>query len=347
MAISVFTRSRLQSAPAVPDSPQPPTLNIGFWVTPAFDFYALAHALEPLRLANQLAGRSVCQWQVLSLGGGQLLASNGIATTTARLDQAQGLDVLILCGGDEPNLPTQYPDLLAQLTHWATQPVGLGALGKAGWLLAQMGALDGFRCSLPEPAASMSFAAFSELTPVAAPFCVDRERLTCVGPQAVQGLMHELLARTHGRGLIVRMEKHAARQARPLLPVHDAPAKLQATLALMNDNLSPTLGIDELADALCVSRRHLERLFKRSLGCSPSRHYLDLRLQQARRLLRGGEQSLSEVARGCGFVSVQHFFRCYRQYFGAHPRDHMDATSMTRASGRRDLRPDSVHLIGS
>lgn len=336
MAISVLTCSRLQSAPAVPDSPQPPTLNIGFWLTPAFDFYALANALEPLRLANQLAGRSVCQWQVLSLGAGQLLASNGITTTTARLDQAHGLDVLILCGGDEPNLQAEYPDLLAQLTHWAAQPVGLGALGKAGWLLAQIGALDGFRCSLPEPAASMAFAAFSELTPVAAPFCVDRERLTCVGPQAVQGLMHELLARTHGRGLILRMEKHAARQARALLPVHDAPAKLQATLALMNDNLSQTLGIDELADALCVSRRHLERLFKRSLGCSPSRHYLDLRLQQARQLLRGGEQSLPEVARGCGFVSVQHFFRCYRQYFGAHPRDHMGATSITRAQGLRE-----------
>jgi len=336
MAISVLTCSRLQSAPAVPDSPQPPTLNIGFWLTPAFDFYALANALEPLRLANQLAGRSVCQWQVLSLGGAQMLASNGIATTTAPLDQAHGLDVLILCGGDEPSLQTAHPDLLAQLTHWAAQPVGLGALGKAGWLLAQIGALDGFRCSLPEPAASMAFAAFSELTPVAAPFCVDRERLTCVGPQAVQGLMHELLARTHGRGLILRMEKHAARQARALLPVHDAPAKLQATLALMNDNLSQTLGIDELADALCVSRRHLERLFKRSLGCSPSRHYLDLRLQQARQLLRGGEQSLSEVARGCGFVSVQHFFRCYRQYFGAHPRDHLGATSITRVQGRRE-----------
>jgi transcriptional regulator GlxA family with amidase domain len=312
--------------------PQTPVLRIGFWLMDAFDMYALANALEPLRLANQLAGDEVCRWQMLSLDGQSLNASNGIATHTTRLDQAQAFDVLILCGGDNPQLQAEHPQLIAQLNHWALQPVSLGALGSAGWLLAKIGALKGFRCSLPEPAASLAFAAFSQLTPVAAPFCVDRQRLTCVGPQAVQGLMHDLLARSHGRGLILRMEKHAARQARPLLPVQDAPAKLQATLALMNEHLSRTLGIDELAEAMGISVRHLERLFKRSLGCSPARHYLDLRLQQARQLLRGGEQSLSEVATACGFVSLQHFFRCYRQYFGAHPRDHMGTGLLKRGS---------------
>lgn len=308
--------------------PRPPVLRIGFWLMEAFDLYALANALEPLRVANQLAGHSVCQWQILSLDGESMSASNGIATATARLDQAQAFDVLILCGGDNLRL---HPHLRAQLNHWAAQPVGLGALGEAGWLLAQIGALDGFRCSLPEPAASLTFAAFSTLTPMAAPFCVDRQRLTCVGPQAVQGLMHELLARSHGRGLIVRMEKHAARQARPLLPVQNAPAKLQATLALMSEHLSNTLGIDELAETMGISRRHLERLFKLSLGCSPSRHYLDLRLQQARHLLQSGAPSLANVAQACGFVSLQHFFRCYRQYFGAHPREHIGASPLSNA----------------
>jgi transcriptional regulator GlxA family with amidase domain len=306
-------------------------LRIGFWLTETFDLYALANALEPLRLANQVAGRNVCQWQILSLEGQQLSASNGIATATARLDQAQPLDVLILCGGENLHSCTDHPDFRRQLCHWAMQPISLGAFGKAGWLLAQIGALDGLRCSLPEPDPSLSFGAFNDLTPVTAPFCIDHQRLTCVGPQAVQGLMHELLARTHGRGLVLRMEKHTARQVRPLQPMHNAPAKLQATLALMNDHLTRTLGIDELAEAMGISRRHLERLFKRNLGCSPSRHYLDLRLQQARQLLQIGKRPMSDVARECGFVSLQHFFRCYRQYFGAHPREHVGASLLAIA----------------
>lgn len=301
-------------------------LRIGFWLTDAFDLYALANALEPLRLANQVAGRSICQWQILSLEGQQLSASNGMAFATARLDQAQPLDVLILSGGEHLHTRTDNPDLRQQLRHWAMQPIGLGAFGKAGWLLAQIGALDGLRCSLPEPDPSLSFGTFNKLTPVAAPFCVDRQRLTCVGPQAVRGLMHELLARTYGRGLVLRMEQHVARQAKPLQPMYNTPTKLQATLALMNNHLTRTLGIDELAEAMGISRRHLERLFKRNLGCSPSRHYLDLRLQQARQLLQTGKRSMAWVARECGFVSLQHFFRCYRQYFGAHPREHVEAS---------------------
>lgn len=298
-------------------------LRIGFWLTHAFDLYALANALEPLRLANQLAGRSVCQWQILSLEGQQLSASNGIATDTTRLDQAQPLDVLILCGGENLHTRTDNPELRQQLQHWAMQPIGLGALGKAGWLLAQTGALDGYRCSLPELDPSAQRGVFNDLTPVAAPFCVDRQRLTCVGPQAVQGLIHELLAQTHGRALVTQMEKYAARQARPLQPMHNAHPKLQAALALMNEHLGRMLGIDELAEAMGISRRHLERLFKRNLGCSPSRHYLDLRLQQARQLLQSGKQPMTDIAQQCGFVSLQHFFRCYRQYFGAHPREQL------------------------
>ncbi|MGF6283048.1 GlxA family transcriptional regulator [Pseudomonas silensiensis] len=303
----------------------PPTLRIGFWLLEDFDFYALANALEPLRLANQMAGRSVCIWQILSLEGRDLNASNGITTATTRLDQVQPLDVLILCGGDNLHAQAESPAVRQKLHYWAAQPVGLGALGKAGWLLAQTGALDGFRCSLPEPDPSLSFTTSSDLSPVAAPFCVDRQRLTCVGPQAVQGLMHELLARSHGRGLVLRMEKHVTRQARPLQSVYNAPAKLQATLALMNEHLTRTLAIDELAESMGISRRHMERLFKRNLGCSPSRHYLDLRLQQARQLLQTTKRPMKDIAQQCGFVSLQHFFRCYRQYFGAHARDHMEA----------------------
>ncbi len=299
----------------------PAVLRIGFWLTEAFDFYALAHALEPLRLANEAAGQTVCEWQILSLQGRQLKASNGIATATRALGQAKPLDVLILCASEDLQATAEDAQVRRQLQYWASQPVALGALGNAGWLLAQLGELDGVRCSLPEPDPSVSVGRIARLTPVLAPFCVDGGRLTCVGPHAAQGLIHELLAQTQGRSLLLRMSRHTERRARPLQSVHTAPEKLQVTLALMNEHLSPTLGIDELAERMGISRRHLERLFKNNLGCSPSRHYLDLRLQQARRLLQTGQDSVADVARACGFVSVPHFLRCYRQSFGAHARD--------------------------
>jgi transcriptional regulator GlxA family with amidase domain len=326
----------------------PDELKIGFWLTEDFDLFTLANALEPLRLANQVAGRNLCQWQILSLEGQSLKASNGIATATTQLDRAQALDVLILCADEHHPLD---PAFRQQMSHWAAQPIRFGALGKAGWLLAQIGALDGYRCSLPEPDSPLAFATSRRLTPVAAPFCADRERLTCVGPQAVQGLLLELLAQTLGRGLLLRMEQHTARQSRPLQPMDHAPQKLQTALVLMSDHLTSPLGIDELAEAMGISRRHLERLFKQTLGCSPSRHYLELRLQHARRLLQAGAHSLLETTHECGFVAVQHFIRCYRQYFGSHPREHVSAVTADLTNYRSDSRKKpvlaSVRMISS
>ena len=40
--------------------------SIGFLLVEQFSLVALAAALEPLRLANQLAGRSLYRWQTLS-----------------------------------------------------------------------------------------------------------------------------------------------------------------------------------------------------------------------------------------------------------------------------------------
>jgi transcriptional regulator GlxA family with amidase domain len=83
---------------------RPPSevLRIGFWLTEAFDFYALASALEPLRLANVSAGRTVCEWQILSAEGRPLRASNGITMASLAMAQAQPFDVLMLLSCASP-----------------------------------------------------------------------------------------------------------------------------------------------------------------------------------------------------------------------------------------------------
>eukprot|EP01133_Synstelium_polycarpum_P004427 gene4427-5185_t len=150
--------------------------------------------LEPLRSANHVAGFQLCEWQILSLEGGTLNASSGIATETTRLDHAQLFNVLILCTAENIHSDTDYDDIRQRLDHWSTEPVDLGAFGGAGWLLAMSGALNGFRCSLPEIGYSQHLGIYKDIKFVTAPFCVDRGRLTCIGRQAVQGLMCEFLA---------------------------------------------------------------------------------------------------------------------------------------------------------
>jgi len=107
--------------------------------------------------------------------------------------------------------------------------------------------------------------------------------------------------------------------------------KLIDLVALMENNLEEPINLDELASYVDISRRQLERLFQKHLGCSPSRYYLKLRLMRARQLLRQTSMSIIEVAAACGFVSTPHFSKCYRAYLGMPPRDERRGVQSNRS----------------
>ena len=96
--------------------------------------------------------------------------------------------------------------------------------------------------------------------------------------------------------------------------------KLTEAVTLMESNLDEPLSSDDLAGLVGLSRRHLERLFKRHLDTVPSRFYLQMRLDKARHLLRDTDMSIVEVSMASGFSSASHFSTTYRSHFGITPR---------------------------
>ena len=76
-----------------------------------------------------------------------------------------------------------------------------------------------------------------------------------------------------------------------------------------------------LAEAIKVTRRQLERLFRLHLNDTPSNFYLGLRLEKARKLLRQSGMSVLEVSIACGFESPSYFTRSYRARFAKCPRE--------------------------
>ena len=69
-----------------------------------------------------------------------------------------------------------------------------------------------------------------------------------------------------------------------------------------------------------LSRRlQLERLFLKYLGRSPAKHYLRIRLEHARHLIRQTAMPLLSIAIECGFASASHFSKAYVDHFGRPP----------------------------
>ncbi len=78
--------------------------------------------------------------------------------------------------------------------------------------------------------------------------------------------------------------------------------------------------IATLSKLVGISTRHMERLFAAYLKSTPSRYYLDLRLQRAKHLLTSSRLSVTEIGLACGFTSMSHFAKRYRVSYGISPR---------------------------
>lgn len=107
------------------------------------------------------------------------------------------------------------------------------------------------------------------------------------------------------------------RQAEPTV----LPPRLQQALALMDTHLEEPLSTEQIAQLTHLSRRHLERLFRRHLDTVPARYYLQLRLQRARELLCNTQRSIIQIGLECGFSSGPHFSSAYKNHFQLTPRD--------------------------
>jgi len=89
--------------------------------------------------------------------------------------------------------------------------------------------------------------------------------------------------------------------------------QLEAAAALLRDRLAEQgLSVEEAADAAGLSPSYFRKLFQLLFGCSP-RHYLrNARIQKAKRLMIASSQSVTEIARACGFATVHSFSRAFR-----------------------------------
>lgn len=90
-------------------------------------------------------------------------------------------------------------------------------------------------------------------------------------------------------------------------------------LAVMQNNLEDVLSTRQIARAIGVSPRHLERCFNSDLNSSPMRIYRDLRLDRARQLLVQTSLPICEVAAACGFSSTSNLSKWYREAHGEPP----------------------------
>ncbi len=90
------------------------------------------------------------------------------------------------------------------------------------------------------------------------------------------------------------------------------------------------VSIQALAESLGVSRSHLYKQFKDTVGQSPQEYLMCLRLKSAAAQLLQGDQSMDQIAANCGLGDKGYLSRVFKRHYqmppGAYRSMHMQAT---------------------
>jgi transcriptional regulator GlxA family with amidase domain len=304
---------------------------IGFLLVPRFSMMAFFGAVEPLRIANRLAGRALYSWHIFSLDGEPVPASNGMTVMAeAPIAAVERFPAVIVCASFEPH-NHETKALLSWLRRLDRQGAILGGLDTGTHVLARAGLLNGHRATLHWENLPAFTEEFPDIETSAELFEIDRKRVTCSGGTAAIDMMLHVIWTDHGQELAMGVSEQLLHDRIRSPGDHQRMAlglrlgvrhpKLLAIVEAMEQAVEDPLSLDRLAALGGVSRRQLERLFRAHLGDTPTGYYLKLRLRRARHLLEQTEMSVLQVGTACGFASAPYFSRAYRGLFGRPPRD--------------------------
>lgn len=324
-------RNHMAKAPQIGSAPIEAPQTIGFLIAPQFSMLAFVSAVEPLRVANRLAGRELYRWSVISRDGKSVTASNGMSLLADRgIEGKQDFSWVVVCAGFEPERAFDRATR-KWLVGLNSRNVDLGAIDTGSFFLAWAGLLDGYRACTHWESLDSFREAFPKVEVDSGLFVIDRNRLTCAGGTAALDMMLHLISLQHGHRLAAGVSEqfiHARMRPPSDKQRMEAPARqgvthpgLAQALSLMEKNLEEPLNAGDLAKKAGLSLRQLERLFHRHFSMTPHRYYLDLRLQRARALLQYSDLAVVEIAVASGFASPAHFSRAYRSWAGKAPTE--------------------------
>lgn len=95
--------------------------------------------------------------------------------------------------------------------------------------------------------------------------------------------------------------------------------RLRRVEEFIEANIDRDLSLTELAEEAGLSTYHFARAFKQTTGQTPIQFLTARRIEHARRLLAGSQQSIAEISLSVGFKNQSHFTTLFRKLTGATP----------------------------
>jgi transcriptional regulator GlxA family with amidase domain len=137
------------------------------------------------------------------------------------------------------------------------------------------------------------------------------------------------------RELVVYLKRSGGQEqySEPLQFQTQSVSRLSELTTWMFSHLNEDLAVEVLAAKACLCPRHFSRRFKTEFGTTPADFVERLRLDEARRRLSEGDNSVENVGTSVGFKSADAFRRAFERRLGVNPSDyHRRFTASAKAT---------------
>ncbi|WP_412023761.1 GlxA family transcriptional regulator [Burkholderia cepacia] len=199
--------------------------------------------------------------------------------------------------------------------------------------LADAGLLDGRRATTHWCMAAQLAERYPEVAVDPTPIWVkDGNVYTSAGTSAGMDLALALVAEDLGDDVALEIAKTLvlflrrpggqAQFSVALRSQRSASSSMDELCLWIGEHLHADLTIEMLADRLSTSVRTLIRTFKRELNVTPAKYVEDMRLEAACRALELGGKSIEEIARQCGYRSVDVLRKAFIRRMGVSPNEY-------------------------
>lgn len=318
-------------------------------VSGPLDVFAEANAFLPQEQRYEVSMVGIEAGNVRCSNGMEIFVPHGYQT------YAGDCDLLLVAGG--PKLPDARParHFLDWLRQTASRARRFGSVCNGAFLLGHAGLLDGREVT----AHWNDVLQLEDQFPLALVrrdkiFVRDGELFTCAGVSAGIDLCLSLVAEDRGnemarnvaRRLLLYIHREGGQsQSSPFLGVRPAEESVVTrVMGYVTDHLDEAFSIEQLADAVSMSRRTFSRVFARYAQVTPAVFVEQVRVDHARKMLENTDAPLKTIAFNCGFHNSTHMRMIFLRRLDVTPKDYRSQFRSTEKAGKP--KSDTVSSAG-
>ncbi len=281
--------------------------------------------LEVFAMASALGAAPAYATTIASTRGGTIATSSGLGLATDALAAApSSIDTLVVAGGEGTIGAMADAVLVDWVAAAAAGARRVTSVCSGAFLLAQAGLLDGRRATTHWSRCDTLARRFPTVE-------VDADRIyvrdgnvwTSAGVTAGMDLALALVEHDHGGELALAVARQLVLFAqRPggqsqfsaQLAVRRAEREpLRDVLAFVAEHPEADLSVPALAARAAMSVRTFARAFRAEVGATPAAYVQQARVEAARRLLETTRRTVDDIARDCGFGTVETMHRTFQR----------------------------------